>query len=145
MIEECYVRFNTARMLKEIGLDVPCRGVYLIDRTGYYEFREYDNKQTADDLLWNTEDGFQYEYLAPTQALAAKWLREVYGIHVMIHPYYDCSVDADGEIVDKQMYWGYMILYAETGNLAEDNDERFDNYEQDLEAGLRGVVKLIKK
>ena len=63
----------------------------------------------------------------------------------MISPYYDCSVDAEGEIVNKRMYWGYMILYAETGNLAEDNDERFDNYEQALEAGLRGVVKLIKK
>lgn len=145
MIEEQFVSFDTAKLLKEAGFDVPCRGVYVTDRTGYYEFREYDNKQTADDLCWNTEDGFQYEYLAPTQALAAKWLREVYGIHVMIHPYYDCSVDADGEIVDKQMYWGYMILYAETGNLAEDNDERFDNYEQALEAGLRGVVKLIKK
>ena len=145
MIEESYVSFDTAKMLKEAGVNVPCRGVYVTDRTGYYEFREYDNKQTADDLCRDTEDGFQYEYLAPTQALAAKWLREVYGIHVMIHPYYDCSVDADGEIVDKRMYWGYMILYAETGNLAEDNDERFDNYEQALEAGLRGVVKLIKK
>ena len=85
------------------------------------------------------------ECKCPTQALAARWLREVHGIHVMIHPYYDCSVNADGEIVDKRMYWGYMTLYAETGNLAEDNDERFDNYEQALEAGLRGVVKLIKK
>lgn len=38
-----------------------------------------------------------------------------------------------------------MILYAATGNLAEDNDERFDNYEQALEAGLQKVIKLIKK
>lgn len=145
MIEESYVSFDTARMLKEAGFDLSCRGVYVTDRTGYYEFREYDNKQTTDDLCWNTEDGFQYEYLAPTQALAARWLREVHGIHVMIHPYYDCSVNADGEIVDKRMYWGYMILYAATGNLAEDNDERFDNYEQALEAGLQKVIKLIKK
>ena len=145
MIEESYVSFDTAKLLKEAGFDLSCRGVYVTDRTGYYEFREYDNKQTTDDLCWNTEDGFQYEYLAPTQALAARWLREVYGLHVMISPYYDCSVDAEGEIVDKQMHWGYMILYAATGNLAEDNDERFDNYEQALEAGLQKVIKLIKK
>lgn len=145
MIEESYVSFDTAKMLKEAGFNVPCRGVYVTDRTGYYEFREYDNKQTTDDLCWDTEDGFQYEYLAPTQALVARWLREVYGLHVMINPYYDCSVDADGEIVGKRMYWGYMILYAATGNLAEYNDERFDNYEQAFEAGLRRVIKLIKK
>ena len=118
MIEEQFVSFDTARMLKEAGFKANC--AFILD----------DNQERL---------------YRPTQALAAKWLREVYGIHVMIHPYYDCSVDADGEIVDKQMYWGYMILYAETGNLAEDNDERFDNYEQALEAGLRGVVKLIKK
>ena len=103
MIEEQFVSFDTARMLKEVGFDLSCRGIYVTDRTGYYEFREYDNKQTTDDLYWNTEDGFQYEYLAPTQALAARWLREVYGLHVMIHPHYDCSVNANGEIVDKQM------------------------------------------
>ena len=66
MIEESFVRFGTAKLLKEIGFNVPCRGVYITDRTGHYEFREYDNKQTKDDLCWNTVDGFQYEYLAPT-------------------------------------------------------------------------------
>ena len=133
MIKEQFVSFETAKLLKEAGFDVPC-------------FIQYTERGT----IWHCDcpENFNKSQCAtscPTQALAARWLREVYGIHVMIHPYYDCSVDADGEIVDKRMYWGYMILYAETGNLAEDNDERFDNYEQALEAGLRGVVKLIKK
>lgn len=118
MIEESYVSFDTAKMLKEVEFEAECG--FIVDDDGRKLYR-------------------------PTQALAARWLREVYGLHVMINPYYDCSVDADGEIVDKRMYWGYMILYATTGNLAEDNDERFDNYEQALEAGLRKVIKLIKK
>lgn len=38
-----------------------------------------------------------------------------------------------------------MILYAATDSLAEVNDERFDNYEEALEAGLRKAIELIKK
>ena len=118
MIEEQFVSFDTAKLLKDAGFEADCD--FIMDDDGKRLYR-------------------------PTQSLAARWLREVHGIHVMIHPYYDCSVNADGEIVDKRMYWGYMILYAETGNLAEDNDERFNNYEQALEAGLQEALKLIKK
>ena len=44
MIEDQFVSFETAKLLKEAGFDIPCRGIYVTDRTGYYEFREYDNK-----------------------------------------------------------------------------------------------------
>ena len=49
MIEEQFVSFDTAKLLKEAGFDVPCRGGYHANR-------------------------FRYE--APTQALAARWLCE---------------------------------------------------------------------
>lgn len=135
MIEEQFVSFETAKLLKEAGFDVPTS-------THYSNSGEVWQSSAPEDY---NDDKSCKACSRPTQALAAKWLCEVYGLHVMITPYYDCSVDADGEIVDKRMYWGYMILYAATGNLAEDNDERFDNYEQALEAGLRKVIKLIKK
>lgn len=135
MIEEQFVSFYTARMLKEAGFDVPCRGVYVTDRTGYYEFREYDNKQTTDDLCWNTEDGFQYEYLAPTQALAARWLREVY--NVAIYSLYD----------DDMEQWFYVVD-AFTKNPVINgfqSGSEYDDYESAFEDGLREAVKLIKK
>lgn len=135
MIEESYVSFDTAKLLKEVGFDVPCRGVYVTDRTGYYEFREYDNKQTTDDLCWNTEDGFQYEYLAPTQALAEKWLREVY--NVAIYSLYD----------DDMEQWFYVVD-AFTKNPVIDvfqSGSEYDSYEEALEAGLQEAIKLIKK
>lgn len=138
MIEESYVSRDTARMLKEAGFEANLKTIYVEEEKDEWAF--WDSSAKRSDYNY-----FDDTIACPTQALAARWLREVYGIHVMIHPYYDCSVDADGEIVDKRMYWGYMILYAATGNLAEDNDERFDNYEQALEAGLQGVVKVIKK
>ena len=144
MIEESYVSFDTAKMLKEAGFDVPGRGVYVTDRTGYYEFREYDNKQTTDDLCWDTEDGFQYEYLAPTQALAARWLREAYGIHVVI---------TEEAYTNGINYLWQVLIYNplsvdcwdnKSTGMYGDNGE-YKTYEEALEAGLQEAIKLIKK
>ena len=130
MIEESYVSFNTAKMLKETGFDIPCRGLYVTDRTGYYEFREYDNKQTKDDLCWNTEDGFQYEYLAPTQALAARWLREVHNIDITVdvynRDYYCCNVYQNK----------HLMLIKNIVN---------ENYDEVLKDGLREALRIIIK
>ena len=135
MIEESYVSFDTAKLLKEVGFDIPCRGIYVTDRTGYYEFREYDNKQTTNDLCWDSEDGFQYEYLAPTQALADKWLREVY--NVAIYSLYD----------DDMEQWFYVVD-AFTKNPVINgfqSGSEYDDYESAFEDGLREAIKLVKK
>ena len=136
MIEESYVSFSTAKLLKEAWFDIPCRGIYVTDRTGYYEFREYDNKQTKDDLRWNIEDGFQYEYLAPTQALAARWLREVH--HYAVCVWYSAEHEK----------WFYA--HGNLDNMMFDEEYSisefiYDSYEQALEAGLQEAIKLIKK
>lgn len=139
MIEEQFVSFETAKMLKEAGFNAPCKGVYITDRTGYYEFREYDNKQTKDDLCWDTEDGFQYEYLAPTQALAARWLREVHRI-VVDATFIPPSTDGNA--------WRYFIGEMDdmvwNGDYVP-SDEFYETYEEALEAGLQKTIKLIKK
>lgn len=136
MIEESFVSFDTAKMLKEAGFDVPCRGVYVTDRTGYYEFREYDNKQTTDDLCWDTDDGFQYEYLAPTQALAARWLREIhhYAVCVWFSKDHEKWFYAHGNMDNIMFDTDYCI-----------SEYIYDSYEEALEAGLQEAIKLIKK
>ena len=135
MIEESYVSFDTAKLLKEVGFDIPCRGIYVTDCTGYYEFREYDNKQTTDDLCWDTEDGFQYEYLAPTQALADKWLREVYNI--AIYSLYD----------DDMEQWFYFVDVFTNNSVINGfwSGSEYDDYESAFEGGLQEAIKLIKK
>ena len=130
MIEESYISFDTAKLLKEAGFDLSCRGVYVTDRTGYYEFREYDNKQTTDDLCWNTEDGFQYEYLAPTQALAAKWLRDVHRIDIVI------------DVIDEKDYCCDIFQNKQRKSIAESVKQSF---EEVLEDGLKYALGLIKK
>ena len=139
MIEESYVSFDTAKLLKEVGFDVPCSGVYVTDRIGYYEFRENDNKKTADDLWRNTRDGFQYEYLAPTQALAARWLREVH--RIVVDATFIPSL-FDG------VNWHYFIgnmddIVLEGG--FELSERKYSTYEEAMEAGLQEAIKLIKK
>lgn len=139
MIEESYVSFDTAKMLKEAGFDVPTRGIYHTDREGNHKFSEYDRKQTSDDLSWNCGDGFQYEYLAPTQALAARWLREVHRIAVdatFIPP------STDGDVW--QYFIGNMDDMVWNGDF-EPSDRKYATYEAALEAGLQEAIKLIKK
>ena len=135
MIEEQFVSFDTAKMLKEAGFNVPCRGIYRAYRIGTSVFHEYDRKSAKDDLCWNAVDGFQYEYLAPTQALAARWLREVY--NVAIYSLYD----------DDMEQWFYFVdAFAKNPVInGFQSGSEYDDYESAFEDGLREAIKLIKK
>ena len=138
MIEEQFVSFDTARMLKEAGFDVPCRGIYRAYRIGTSVFHEYDRKSAKDDLCWNSTDGFQYEYLAPTQALAAKWLREAHHINV-----YACF---DYEKFDERKWF-----FTREHTMVNDDSAvycsitNYNSYEEALEAGLKHSLELVKK
>ena len=129
MIKEQFVSFEIAKLLKEVGFNIPCRGIYVTDRTGYYEFCEYDNKQTTDDLRWNTEDGFQYEYLAPTQALVARWLREIHHIDIVV------------DVINEKEYCCDIYQNKQRKSIAESVKPSF---EEVLEDGLKYGLKLIK-
>lgn len=135
MIEESYVSFETAKMLNEVGFDAPCKGIYNTNRTGNHTFRECVLKNTKDDLSWNIADGFQYEYLAPTQALAARWLREEHGMYIEIH--------------HRVTGYVYFVIKIESNELLAiptiSDKMQFDIYEEAFENALRKAIKLIKK
>lgn len=72
----------------------------------------------------------------PTQAFAARWLREVHNIHVFA--FFD-YVKRD---------WCYCIanLDAVTAEMGMDMSENnYPTYEQALEVALQEAIKLIKK
>ena len=111
MIEESYVSFDTAKMLKEAGFEAEC-GFIVDDGRKLYR---------------------------PTQALAARWLREVHRIVVdvtFIPPLFD------------EVNWQYFI-----GNMDdmvwegyfEPSERKYATYEAAFEDGLREAIKLIKK
>lgn len=103
MIEEAYVSFECAKLLKEKGFDEPCYQCYvLFDKfveTLYYEFavnsklikfeRLYADEQPLinskgfRDLI-NNKDKSRV-FAAPTLQMAMKWLREVHKVNIEIH------------------------------------------------------------
>ena len=127
MIEESYVSFDTAKLLKEVGFDVPCNSYYELEDGEVVRkdcIRPYDHNCFEDTVCSR-----------PTQALAARWLREVY--NVAIYSLYD----------DDMEQWFYVVD-AFTKNPVINgfqSGSEYDDYESAFEDGLREAIKLIKK
>ena len=123
MIKEQFVSFETAKLLKEAGFDVPC-------------FNQYTDRGT----VWHCDcpENFnksQCVTSCPTQALAARWLREVHGIHIFSNYFFEDET------------WFYVIV-----DLKESDEVRaihpdirsYQSSEEALEAGLQKAIKLIR-
>ena len=126
MIEESFVSFDTAKMLKEAGFDVPCTSQY-----------------TEGMGVWNVEYPYNFNeddfgYSRPTQALAARWLRDAHHINV-----YACF---DYEKFDERKWF-----FTQEHTMVNDDSAvycsitNYNSYEEALEAGLQEAIKLIKK
>lgn len=139
MIEEQFVSFDTAKLLKEAGFREHCRCMYFPDKDGSHKICQniIADYNVTDDEKYEAGDYYGYGdcYLAPTQALAARWLREVYGI--MIVSFFD----------DYMSKWYYVIdgVKKQSGIKCVQSASDYDNYETALEDGLKEAIKLIKK
>ena len=74
MIEEAYVSFETAKLLKEKGFDEPCH---------YY----YRNNTLMFDASINGRNSYQHNEniaSAPTHQMAMKWLRKEHNLCIEI-------------------------------------------------------------
>lgn len=126
MIEEIYVSFDTAKLLKEAGFDVPCNSYYEL------EGGEVVRKDSIGSSDYNAYEDTVCS--RPTQALAARWLREV-------HHYAICVwFSKDHE------KWFYA--HGDMDNMAFDTDYNisefiFDSYEEALEVGIVQVLERI--
>ena len=124
MIEESYVSFDTAKMLKEAGFDEVCNLFYVSGKGDTCLMYERNSR---------LDKG---QYSCPTQALAARWLRETHGFHVFAKRAYDYILS--------RHTWGFWIQ-REKYDTALSLEIGFDSYETALEAGLQEAIKLIKK
>lgn len=138
MIEESYVSFKTARLLKEAGFDVECYWFYIND--GSVDTGIVVRSTSPRDHNMGT--GFLSR---PTLALAARWLREVHKVHIsseiMVYPVLD---RVGGKEVGERISWGYYVIPTERGTPIVGNDEEFNTYESALEAGLKHGLEVIK-
>ena len=123
MIEENYVSFDTAKMLKKAGFDVPCTSQYT------------DNGFRWDNLSRVNYNSCESLFSRPTQALAARWLREVhhYAVCVWYSAEHEKWFHAHGDLDNMMFDEEYSI-----------SDFIYDSYEQALEAGLQFALGLIK-
>lgn len=124
MIQEEYVSFDTAKMLKEAGFE--CNGEYYYDKHGNVEPGLY----AEDD-----------DYPRPTQSLAARWIREVHKLHIFCmqsnHPYSDPSVD--------EWEWCYIVTRINQPNVYLACEMEFITYEQAMDAGIQKALEIIKE
>lgn len=143
-----------------IGKGFSYRGNYPVHEFSYWEYApksEYlksEESVTLKTVTTNSSsfelimeeyssDGNQYgyrAYLAPTQALLQKWLREVHTLHVeasleMISKFGIKLYVVSIHIQEKEEYFGITCRLKITG---------FTSYEEALEAGLLEALKLIK-
>lgn len=105
MITEQYVTFETARLLKKAGFEAECS--FIIDDDGRKLYR-------------------------PTQQLAARWLREVHRIAIILTPM------TDGWMYDLYDFkkYQYIILSKDAGIVT---------YETAFEEALQETLRLIIK
>ena len=123
MIEESYVSFETARMLEKAGFDEPCE----------WSYNEKGKLSVTHAINSTLPKG---HVSRPTQALAARWLREVHGI----------LVGSDMAYIKLMAgKWIYQIRFTDSIGNPYKSVGWFNDYEEALEVGLQEAIKLIKK
>lgn len=122
MIEESYVSFDTARMLKDASFDVPCRRHHTKSGSTW-ETAVPETNDESRDFTW---------FPCPTQALAARWLREVYGFCI--------SVDY-WKPDDALFYCNITQFRYGTHRLRK----LYSSYEEALEDGIQDCLKRINR
>ena len=134
MIEESYVSFDTAKMLKGAGFEEKVKSCFMYDKYAdkdEYEFE--DGYAIVRKALFDNYNCYENAISRPTQALVAKWLREKHNLHVW------CELTQYGGwfyCIDKiKPYEQYAVV----------SEADFSSFEAALEAGLQEAIKLIKK
>ena len=111
MIQEAYVSFETAELLKKKGFDVACISLYLVD--GTYS------------LIINEPKNYNEEHISrPTHQMALAWLREK-DIYVDIVPHY----------INKRKKRFLYVIKDE--HAFWQSEEFFKTYEEATEAAIK--------
>ena len=130
MIAEDYVSFETVKLLKEKGFDVPCKNYYSI----YTEDVKHNlQKKYGAKKNWNS---FALAISRPSQSLAMKWLREVHYCVICIIP----LTFYGGETVSA---WGYNIWANDNLEIDEFDSHKFATYEEAAESAIKYCLEKL--
>lgn len=124
MIEEDYVSFETAKLLKENGFDWDCQYCYI-------------DEDDSDTEQLEKPTGYDAEIDAPTLQMAMKWLREVHDVHLAPLPY-------DFENGTVRYLPEILIISNETQQLEYVEGLNIcQSYEQAVEAALKYALENL--
>lgn len=118
-----YVSFETARLLKEKGFNEPTER-YFTTECGDIVLRHWKVGP------WRNENNDDEEYVAPTQALAMRWLREQHSIFIQSEP--ECLPDT--VMFMPKVYEDWVIEHVLPTE---------ETYEEAVEKGLRYALKEL--
>lgn len=126
-MKEQLISFETAKLAKEKGFNIPCKYFY---KEKYINAIEYEVVHDG-HLEANWNENFKYspaECSAPTQSLLQKWLRDKYEIIICII----FELDSYEILIDNKHNTGSF----QVGDV-------YKTYEEALEVGLQEALKLI--
>lgn len=122
MINEDYVSFEVAKLLKEKGFNEPIWTRYEDDNEVIFGYK-YD---------WNNSPMGQTS--APTHQMALKWLREVHSLCICIYYLWPCGYEIDLYRIGKDTPISEFEAIREYG---------YDTYEDAVEAALKYVLENL--
>jgi len=145
-IQEDYVSFETAKLLKEKGFDGKCLKVWIYSKSIDLEnnaqlvssphFMEGESAIDSADVhkVLTTEELYDDAYLCPTLQMAMKWLREKHNIH--IEPRY----------FPMPNIYRYVIIYSPfTIENIDSHPQYFNTHEEACEEAIKYCLKNLIK
>lgn len=137
-MEDRLISFETAKLAKKNGFNELCNYHYCYGNGdsktpedgnvfigGFIneelEPRKYTNSELAS---WKLPYG---EFIAPTQSLLQKWLREIHNVDVIVTPV---------ELKEIDKFYTWHVIPRESGLVSD----RFDKYEDAMEQGLKEAL-----
>ena len=127
-IQEDYVSFEVAKLLKEKGFNERLLTYYLTaedKKRGYFQIMAF-----TDDTIDNNHS--VYCYLAPTLQMTMKWLREVHNLHIDVDP-------SEGD-------WNPTIIELDSWTCALKFGDKIpiqDSYEEACEAAIKYCLENL--
>lgn len=135
-MKEQYITCETATLLYKAGFNVPCTVYYEYDRKKNEHYQRITSVQTN----YNTDGWAQGVYpcciySCPSQAVAARWLRERHELHVY------CYMD----YVDTAFRYTIQCFTDEQHYENTFSDDSYDTYEEAMEAGLQEALGFLNQ
>ncbi len=131
MITEDYVSFETAKLLKEKGFDVPCK-VWYSEYTSQFGGEKYTSIEFDDHNRF--EENYKFICYAPTLQMAMKWLREEKKLYV--------NVWADSKDAENDDFRTIFRMHVYDGTSNYGTNE-FSTYEEACEAAIKYCLENL--